>query len=117
MQRVKLLVLDEVHLLGVERGAVLEVIVSRMRLMSQQKSLLGSSSSTRSSGNGSGNSDKKGRRGKEDSSHDVRLIGLSTALANARDLADWLGIGQIGVYNFQPSVRPVPMSIYIQAFR
>ena len=64
MQRVKLLVLDEVHLLGVERGNVLEVIVSRMRLMSQQKSLLGSSSSTRSSGNGSGNSDKKGRRGK-----------------------------------------------------
>ena len=23
----------------------------------------------------------------------VRIVGLSTALANARDLADWLGIG------------------------
>ena len=25
----------------------------------------------------------------------VRVVGLSTALANARDLADWLGIGQV----------------------
>ncbi len=25
----------------------------------------------------------------------VRVIGLSTALANARDLADWLGIKQV----------------------
>ena len=102
VQRVKLLILDEVHLLGVERGAVLEVIVSRMRLMSQQRDLLG---------DGSENKEKDSASG-----HNVRLIGLSTALANARDLADWLGIGQIGVYNFQPSVRPVPMSIYIQGF-
>ncbi len=100
VQRVKLLVLDEVHLLGVERGAVLEVIVSRMRLMSQQRGLLASRSKEKNEGG----------------AHEVRLVGLSTALANARDLADWLGIGQIGVYNFQPSVRPVPMSIYIQGF-
>lgn len=46
----------------------------------------------------------------------VRFIGLSTALANSRDLADWLGIGQIGIYNFRPSVRPIPMSIHIQGF-
>lgn len=25
----------------------------------------------------------------------VRVVGLSTALANARDLADWLGIRQV----------------------
>ena len=25
----------------------------------------------------------------------VRVVGLSTALANARDLADWLGIKQV----------------------
>jgi len=28
-------------------------------------------------------------------SRKVRVVGLSTALANARDLADWLGIGQV----------------------
>jgi activating signal cointegrator complex subunit 3 len=52
----------------------------------------------------------------------VRFVGLSTALANARDLGDWLGIeegttkGAVGLYNFRPSVRPVPMSIHIQGF-
>lgn len=32
----------------------------------------------------------------------VRVVGLSTALANARDLADWLGIKQVGplVYRY-----------------
>lgn len=60
----------------------------------------------------------------------VRFVGLSTALANARDLGDWLGIdeshhnGLVGngssnggsLYNFRPSVRPVPMRITIQGF-
>ncbi len=46
----------------------------------------------------------------------VRIIGLSTALANARDLADWLGIKQMGLYNFKPSVRPVPLEVHIQGF-
>ena len=46
--------------------------------------------------------------------HPIRFVGLSTALANPRDLADWLGINQIGVYNFRPAVRPIPMTIYTQ---
>jgi activating signal cointegrator complex subunit 3 len=46
----------------------------------------------------------------------IRLIGLSTALANARDLADWLGIGQAGLFNFRPSVRPVPLECHISGF-
>jgi len=44
----------------------------------------------------------------------IRFIGLSTALANPRDLADWLGIGDVGVYNFRSSVRPVPLTTHIQ---
>ena len=85
----------------------------------------------------------------------VRFVGLSTALANAQDLADWLGIGPAGVcvggrlkyntqcachtivslhpstppplppllmpppsglFNFKPSVRPVPLEAHIQGF-
>ncbi len=46
----------------------------------------------------------------------VRFVGLSTALANAQDLADWLGIGQMGLFNFKPSVRPVPLECHIQGF-
>ncbi len=45
------------------RGPILEVIVSRMRYISSQ------------------------------TNRDVRFVGLSTAVANAQDLAAWLGIG------------------------
>lgn len=51
--------------LGEDRGPVLEVIVSRTNFISSH------------------------------TSKSVRVVGLSTALANARDLADWLGIGQV----------------------
>jgi len=86
VQNVALLIIDEVHLLGVDRGPVLEVIVSRMRYIAAQ---------TRSN---------------------IRFIGLSTALANAKDLGNWLGIGRVGVFNFRSSVRPIPMTVHIQGF-
>ena len=79
-----MVIIDEIHLLGEERGPILEVIVSRMRYIASQV----------------------------DSS--VRIVGLSTALANAGDLAEWLGIDRVGLYNFRPSVRPVPMEVHIQ---
>jgi len=31
------------------------------------------------------------------------------------DLADWLGVEEIGLFNFKPSVRPVPLEVHIQA--
>ena len=37
-------------------------------------------------------------------------------MANAADLADWLGIPQEGLYNFKPSVRPVPLEVHISGF-
>ena len=50
----------------------------------------------------------------------TRLVGLLTALANPDDLADWIGIGEkydkaaarIGLYNFRPAVRPIPMKVH-----
>uniref|UniRef100_A0A914XKB1 Activating signal cointegrator 1 complex subunit 3 n=1 Tax=Plectus sambesii TaxID=2011161 RepID=A0A914XKB1_9BILA len=83
---VVLVVIDEIHLLGVDRGPVLEVIVARMNFMAQET----------------------GRK--------VRVVGLSTALANAGDIADWLGIEKMGLYNFRPSVRPVPTEVHIAGF-
>ncbi|OAE30033.1 hypothetical protein AXG93_3893s1430 [Marchantia polymorpha subsp. ruderalis] len=82
--KVGLIIIDEIHLLGADRGPILEVIVSRMRYISSQTEL------------------------------PVRFVGLSTALANARDLADWLGIDTVGLFNFKPSVRPVPLEVHIQ---
>ncbi|XP_063773108.1 activating signal cointegrator 1 complex subunit 3 isoform X1 [Pseudophryne corroboree] len=86
VQKVSILIIDEIHLLGDERGPVLEVIVSRTNFISSH------------------------------TERTVRVVGLSTALANARDLADWLGIGQMGLFNFRPSVRPVPLEVHIQGF-
>ena len=64
---VALIVIDEIHLLGEDRGPVLEVIVSRTNCIFSH------------------------------TSRKLRVIGLSTALANAVDLANWLSITQVGV--------------------
>lgn len=66
-------------------GPILEVIVTRLRYVSQQT----------------------GRR--------IRIVGLSTALSNATDIADWLGVDRsIGLFNFHPCLRPVPCATHIQ---
>ncbi|KAI8815177.1 Sec63 Brl domain-containing protein [Cladochytrium replicatum] len=83
---VSLVIIDEIHLLGGDRGPILEVIVSRMNYISAQMK------------------------------RKIRIVGLSTALANAHDLADWLGIGSVGLFNFKHSVRPVPLEIYIDGY-
>ena len=49
--------MDEIHLLGSDRGHVLEMIVTRMRKLAGES---------------------------------VRMVGLSTAMANATDLTEWL---------------------------
>ena len=86
VQAVGLVIIDEIHLLGEDRGPVLEVIVSRMRYIASR------------------------------TDRHVRFVGLSTAMANARDLGDWLGIPPCGVFNFRPSVRPIPTEVHIQGF-
>jgi activating signal cointegrator complex subunit 3 len=107
VKRVRLLVIDEVHLLGEDRGAVLEAIVSRTRFISQQLQA------------------NMPAEGMNAQNHEItRIIGLSTALANPVDLADWMGIntkghGSIakrGLYNFRSSVRPVSMKVHVQGY-
>ncbi|KAI7190413.1 Sec63-domain-containing protein [Hortaea werneckii] len=85
VQQVSLVIIDEIHLLGGERGPILEIIVSRMNYIASQK---------------------KGS---------VRIVGMSTACANAMDLANWLGVKE-GLFNFRHSVRPVPLEIFIDGF-
>lgn len=52
----------------------------------------------------------------EQTGNNVRFVGLSTALANAKDVADWMGIHRLGLYNFKPSVRPVPIKVFFEGF-
>lgn len=85
VQQVSLVIIDEIHLLGGDRGPILEIIVSRMNYIASQK---------------------EGA---------VRIVGMSTACANATDLANWLGVKE-GLFNFRHSVRPVPLEIFIDGF-
>ena len=46
----------------------------------------------------------------------LRVVGLSSSLANARDVGEWIGAPPSCIFNFHPNVRPVPLEIRIQGF-
>ena len=77
---VRLICIDEIHLLHDDRGPVLESIVSRTI------------------------------RKIERTGDPVRLVGLSATLPNYRDVADFLRVDpQKGLYHFDGSFRPCPL--------
>ncbi|KAI8020830.1 DExH-box ATP-dependent RNA helicase DExH12 [Camellia lanceoleosa] len=84
VQQISLFIIDELHLIGGQGGPVLEVIVSRMRYIASQVE------------------------------NKIRIVALSTSLANAKDLGEWIGATSHGLFNFPPGVRPVPLEIHIQ---
>ncbi|KAL8139875.1 hypothetical protein V2J09_005896 [Rumex salicifolius] len=84
VQQVSLFIIDELHLIGGQGGPVLEVVVSRMRYIASQ------------------------------GENKIRIVALSTSLANAKDLGEWIGATSHGLFNFPPGVRPVPLEIHIQ---
>lgn len=86
VQQVSLVIMDEIHLLASDRGPILEMIVSRMNYISSQ------------------------------TKQKIRLLGMSTAVSNAFDMAGWLGVKN-GLFNFPQSVRPVPLQMYIDGFQ
>ncbi|KAJ6748412.1 DEXH-BOX ATP-DEPENDENT RNA HELICASE DEXH12-LIKE [Salix purpurea] len=84
VQQVSLFIIDELHLIGGQGGPVLEVIVSRMRYIASKIE------------------------------NKIRIVALSSSLANAKDLGEWIGATSHGLFNFPPGVRPVPLEIQIQ---
>ncbi|PVU85401.1 hypothetical protein BB560_007031 [Smittium megazygosporum] len=86
VKQISLVILDEIHLLGSDRGPILEVIVSRMNYIAKMTRI------------------------------PTRIIGLSTSIANALDLASWIGIKPTGLFNFSMSIRLVPLTIFIEKF-
>lgn len=78
---ITLLIVDEVHLLHDDRGAVLESIVARTLRLSE-------TAQTR-----------------------IRLVGLSATLPNYQDVADFLKVNpDRGLFHFDSGYRPVPLS-------
>lgn len=86
VQTVQLFIADELHLLGGQNGYLYEIVVSRMHYIALQ------------------------------TDNNMRLIGLSVSLANARDLGEWVGATKHSIYNFSPHVRAVPLELHIQSF-
>ncbi|KAL3734464.1 hypothetical protein ACJRO7_023766 [Eucalyptus globulus] len=84
VQQVSLFIIDELHLIGGQGGPVLEVVVSRMRYIASEVE------------------------------NKIRIVALSTSLANAKDLGEWIGATSHGLFNFPPNVRPAPLEIHIQ---
>ncbi|KAF8665634.1 hypothetical protein AX16_000089 [Volvariella volvacea WC 439] len=76
----KLLIIDEVHLLNDERGAVIETIVARtLRQVESSQSL-------------------------------IRIVGLSATLPNYVDVAEFLSASKYkGLFYFDSSFRPIPL--------
>lgn len=86
VQTVQLFIADELHMLGGYGGYVYEVVVSRMHYIALQ------------------------------TENDMRLVGLSVPLSNARDIGEWIGANKHTIYNFSPLARPVPLELHIQSF-
>ncbi|KAL9103884.1 MAG: hypothetical protein Q9163_001121 [Psora crenata] len=86
VQTVQLFIADELHMLGGQGGFIYEIIVSRMHYVALQ------------------------------TESNMRIVGLSVSLSNARDIGEWLGATKHTIYNFSPHVRPVPLELHIQSF-
>jgi pre-mRNA-splicing helicase BRR2 len=79
-QLVRLIIIDEIHLLHDDRGPVLESVVTRTL------------------------------RNMEATQEDVRLVGLSATLPNYKDVALFLRVNlQSGLFYFDNTYRPVPL--------
>jgi antiviral helicase SLH1 len=80
VQKVRLLIIDEVHMLHDERGAVLESLVARTERQVESTQSL------------------------------IRIVGLSATLPNYVDVADFLRVNKMaGLFYFDASFRPVPL--------
>lgn len=86
VQNIALFIVDDLQLIGGEDGPVLEVVCSRMRYISSQIE------------------------------KQIRIVALTASLADAKDVAQWLGCNANATFNFHPSVRPIPLELHVQGF-
>lgn len=84
VQKVKLLIIDEVHLLHEERGAVIECLVARtLRMVESSQSM-------------------------------IRIVGLSATLPNYIDVSAFLGVNPYqGLFFFDGGFRPIPLEQHL----
>ncbi|KAL7190350.1 hypothetical protein ACSBR2_022598 [Camellia fascicularis] len=83
---IALVLIDEVHLLNEPRGAALEAIVCRIKMLSRNPEM------------------------KSSPLADVRFIAVSATIPNIGDLAEWLMVPIQGIKKFGEEMRPVKLT-------
>jgi pre-mRNA-splicing helicase BRR2 len=87
IEKVKLIIIDEIHLLHDIRGSVLESIISRIMLSKISKNKYDHANNL-----------------------EIRLIGLSATLPNFQDVANFLQVNsKKGLFYFDSTYRPIPL--------
>ncbi|OWB77554.1 hypothetical protein B5S32_g1724 [[Candida] boidinii] len=87
IQTIELVIADDIQDIGNgSSGTVYEITLSRMRFISAQIESA------------------------------IRIVMLSTCLANGKDIADWMGISKNNIFNFSPNEREFPLEVRIQSF-
>ena len=81
--KLKLVIIDEVHLLNDGRGPVLETLVARL----------------------------KERIREDEENNQCRMVGLSATLPNYQDVGKFLSVPNKSIFYFDGSFRPVPLSL------
>ncbi|PPS04848.1 hypothetical protein GOBAR_AA15815 [Gossypium barbadense] len=83
---ISLLLIDEVHLLNDLRGATLEAIVSRIKMLARNPEMKSSALAS------------------------VRFLAVSATIPNTEDLAEWLEVPVQGIKRFGEEMRPVKLT-------
>ncbi|KAB5521093.1 hypothetical protein DKX38_025412 [Salix brachista] len=83
---IALVLIDEVHLLNDPRGAALEAIVSRIKMLAHNPEMKSSPLSC------------------------VRFLAVSATIPNIEDLAEWLNVPVQGIKRFGEEMRPVKLT-------
>ena len=88
VENIQLFIVDELHLMCNPgmEGPTIEVVCSRVRYMASKKN------------------------------RHIRILALSSSVANSRDVAQWLGCSTNCTFNFHPNVRPLPLQLQLQSF-
>jgi replicative superfamily II helicase len=91
--QIAILCVDEVHMIGENRGPVIECVVARMRTISKLPEL----------------SELPVAR--------LRIVALSATIANPHTLCTWLGEAETIIHTFDSSFRPTPLEVVVNGFR
>ncbi|CAK9215790.1 unnamed protein product [Sphagnum troendelagicum] len=89
---ISLLLIDEVHLLSEPRGASLEAVISRMKMLARFPEL------------------------KECPIARIRFIAVSATVPNIEDIAEWLKVSASGMKRFGEETRPVKLTTRVYGY-